>query len=123
MTLHRTTLGKTGEDLACRELRRRGYAILARRYRTRIGEIDIVARDGETVAFVEVRTRAGDRFGSASESVTAAKRQRVCEMAADYVARMRLEGRPCRFDVVSISMAGARPIVEVIRGAFDASGT
>ena len=57
MTQARLSLGKRGEDLACRALRRRGYAVLARRYRTRWGEIDIVARDGDTLVFVEVKTR------------------------------------------------------------------
>ena len=59
----RHSLGKMGEDLACAELGRRGYAVLARGYRTKYGEIDIVARDGETTVFVEVKTRAGDEYG------------------------------------------------------------
>ena len=63
-------LGKLGEDLACRELVRRGYAILDRRYRTRIGELDIVARDGETVVFVEVKARGSDEKGTALDAVT-----------------------------------------------------
>ena len=59
MSLERVARGKIGEDLACRELERRGYAILARRYRSRVGEIDIVASDGPTLVFVEVKTRDG----------------------------------------------------------------
>ena len=70
MTMQRQALGKTGEDLAVDELERRGYAILARRYRTRHGEIDIVARDGETTVFVEVKARATGEFGTAAEAVT-----------------------------------------------------
>ncbi len=62
------TLGRLGEDLACREFRRRGYAILARRYRTRHGELDIVVRTGRTVVFVEVKTRTSLRFGMPSEA-------------------------------------------------------
>ena len=62
-TRHQTALGESGEEQACRELRRRGYAILARRYRTRHGEIDIVARDGEVLVFVEVKTRSTEAFG------------------------------------------------------------
>ena len=62
-TPQQSSLGKLGEDLACRELTRRGYVILARRYRTRHGEIDIVAREGEVLVFVEVKASSHDRFG------------------------------------------------------------
>ena len=70
MTRARIALGKTGEDLACAELTRRGYAILARRYRTRRGEIDIIARDGPTIVFVEVKAREGHEFGEAAHGRT-----------------------------------------------------
>ena len=70
MTLARQALGKSGEDLAVDELERRGYAIFARRYRTKHGEIDIVARDGETTVFVEVKARTTAEFGTAAEAVT-----------------------------------------------------
>ena len=77
----RQTLGELGETLACDELRRRGYAILERRYRTRYGEIDIVARHGDVLVFVEVKARAGDAFGTGAEAVTAYKQRRVARMA------------------------------------------
>ena len=77
MSQARIALGKTGEDLACAELEKRGYAILARRYRRRGGEIDIVARDGATLVFVEVKARDGRAFGEAAEAVTAFKRRRI----------------------------------------------
>ena len=70
MTQSRVALGRIGEDLACRELETRGYVILERRYRRRGGEIDIIARDGETMVFVEVKAREGKDFGDAAESVT-----------------------------------------------------
>ena len=70
MTRARQSLGEIGENLACDELRRRGYAILARRYRRRGGEIDIVCADGPTIVFVEVKTRDGAAFGSRSEEHT-----------------------------------------------------
>ena len=63
-------LGISGENLACDALARQGYAILARRYRTRVGEIDIVAQDGETLVFVEVKTRTSGNFGVPAEAVT-----------------------------------------------------
>ena len=116
----RQSLGKLGEDLACVELSRRGYAILARRYRTRFGEIDIIARDGETTVFVEVKTRDGDRFGDGAEAVTAWKQRRVAAMAIDYASRHRLHHRPLRFDVVAIDVSTAPPQVEVYVNAFEA---
>jgi putative endonuclease len=118
----RQLLGKMGEDLACAELERLGYAIRDRRYRTKFGEIDIVASiDGVTV-FVEVKARMGEEFGGAAEAVTAWKQRRITQMAVDYLARHRLHDRPCRFDVVTIEMADGRPRVQVYAHAFDASG-
>jgi putative endonuclease len=119
---HNVTLGKTGERLACAELRRRGYAILANRYRTRSGELDIVAREGRTIVFVEVKARSSDRYGMPGEAITWHKRRRLCLMAQDYLARHRLGHVPCRFDVVTVMTDGARRRVEVIRNAFDADG-
>jgi len=119
--LDRISLGKSGEDCACRELERRGYAILARRYRTRFGEIDIVARDGATVVFVEVKARTSDRYGDPAEAVTLHKQARVTAMAEDYRARRHLQGVPCRFDVVAVGFeAGGTLKVEVFQNAFDA---
>ena len=117
----RQSLGKLGENLACAALIQRGYAILARRYRSRLGEIDIVARDGATLVFIEVKARAGDEFGGAAAAVTAWKQRRIALMAVDYVARHRLENRPCRFDVVTVDVAeGKPPRVEIYTHAFEA---
>src|SRR5205823_10903083 len=102
MTSKRIAFGKTGEDLACRELERRGYEILDRRYRRRGGEIDIIARDGETTVFVEVKTRDGCEFGDGSESVRSWKQRRMTGVALDYASRHNLIDTPCRFDVMSI---------------------
>ena len=120
MSRQRVVFGKTGEDLACRELERRGYAILARRYRLRIGEIDIVCRDGETIVFVEVKARGGREFGEGAEAVTALKRRRLTMVAGEYLMKHRLADRPCRFDVVSIRVEDDRPVVDVFQNAFDA---
>ena len=120
MTMRRQELGKSGEDLAVAELERLGYAILARRYRTRHGEIDIVAGDGDTIVFVEVKTRTTAEFGAAAEALTFAKQRRLTSMAVDYLARNRLTNRPCRFDVVAIDHYDTSPDVAVYRNAFDA---
>ncbi len=118
MTLARVAFGKAGEDLACQELARRGYAVLARRYRNRSGELDIVARDGPTIVFVEVKARAGTEFGAAWEAVTALKRRRMINVALDYLARHHMVDRPCRFDVVSVRGGPDGPSVEIITNAF-----
>ena len=120
MSLQRVALGKTGEDLACAELERRGYAIVARRWRQSRGEIDIVARDGPTLVFVEVKAREGHAFGDAAEAVTRIKRRRIVRLATEYLARMQVADCPCRFDVVSIHYEAGSPVVEVFQGAFDA---
>jgi putative endonuclease len=116
----RISLGKSGEDRACRELERRGYAILARRYRTRFGEIDIIARDGPAIVFVEVKARTSDRFGDGAAAVTLHKQAKVTAMAEDYLARHRLRDVPCRFDVVAIGFAKDGALtVEVYQNAFE----
>ena len=115
----RQSLGKLGEELACTELLRRGYAILATRHRTRFGEIDIVARDGQIIAFVEVKARRSTRAGSAAESITGWKRRRIAAMALDYLAWTRQLEATCRFDVVAIDGIGTDAMqLRVIQDAF-----
>ena len=106
-----------------RELERRGYAIVARRYRRRGGELDIIARDGATLVFVEVKARDGRAFGEAAEAVTGA------QAPADGAARASTTwcgtispDCPCRFDVVVDPVRRtARRVIEVFQNAFDAS--
>ena len=118
----RHSLGILGENIACAELHRRGYAILSRRYRTKYGEIDIVARDGDVTVFVEVKARDGQDFGGGAEAVTRWKQRRLTNMAMDYLARHRLFDRPCRFDVVTVDVSGGAPVIEVYPNAFDGAG-
>ncbi len=102
----RQSLGIQGEDLACAELQRRGYAILARRYRTRFGEIDIISERDEVVVFVEVKARRSRRYGEAAESIPFWKRRRIAAMALDYLAWTGRLSRRCRIEVVAIDGAG-----------------
>jgi putative endonuclease len=112
-------LGIVGENLACAALAERGYEILARRYRTRSGEIDIVARDGGTLVFVEVKGRMSDRCGPPAEAVTWRKQRKIVAMARWYLTEHRLHGQLCRFDVVTVLFrAGKLPIIEVVPNAF-----
>ena len=115
----RQSLGKLGEDLACQELERRGYAIIARRFRTRYGEIDIVAGDGGTTVFVEVRSKTSKEHGTAVETVTRPKQLRVARMALDYLGVTGKLDEPCRFDVVAIDGIGTDAVeLRVITDAF-----
>ncbi len=105
--------GGRGEDAAVELLEGHGLRIVARNYRTRFGEIDLVARDGATLVFVEVRLRADGRFGGAAASVGAHKRSRLVSAARLYLSQTRSR-LPCRFDVVAIE--GGKP--EWLRAAF-----
>lgn len=118
MTVARQSAGRLGEDLACAELVRRGYAVVARRYRTRHGEIDIVARTAGTVVFIEVKARHGSKFGDPAAAVTRQKQQRIVRMAEDYLVRHRLAEVACRFDVVAVDLTTTPPVVTVIPDAF-----
>lgn len=118
MTIARQRTGRLGEDLACAELARRGYAVLSRRYRTRYGEIDIVARTAGFIVFVEVKARHGRKFGDPGDAVTLHKQQRLAAMAQDYLARYGLLEAPCRFDVAAVDLAMTPAAVTIIPDAF-----
>lgn len=109
--------GSSGEDDAAEYLARHGLTLVGRNYRTRLGEIDLIAREGETLVFVEVRLRKDSRFGGALASITPRKRSRIVTAARQYL--MRFPRVPaCRFDVVCIE--AGEPTW--IRGAFDSQG-
>jgi putative endonuclease len=110
--------GESGEDLACEHLRRGGLRILARNYRCRAGEIDVVAEERGTVVFVEVKERRGESHGSAVEAVTAAKRRKVVRAARAYATTHGLSDSPLRFDVVAIDWGPEGPRVRHDAGAF-----
>ncbi len=99
-------LGRIGEDLACEALRKKGYELVGRGFRLFRGEIDIIARDGETLAFVEVKTRADESFGRPEEAVTPAKQRQIRRIARGYLLEHPCGEAGCRFDVVSIVYRG-----------------
>jgi putative endonuclease len=111
-------LGQRGERIAERHLKRCGYIILARNYRTAVAEIDLIGLDGRTLAFVEVKTRGGEDFGTPQEAVDDGKQDRIKRAAAAYVEWRRARGVPIRFDVVAITGAGRERRLEVIKDAF-----
>jgi len=116
--------GRAGEELACAHLRGLGFGILERNYRCRVGEIDVVARDGDTLVFVEVKDRSDPSHGSAVEAVTLAKRRRVVRAARLWAAAHGASESRLRFDVVAIDRDGAaaEPRIRHERDAFGAGG-
>ncbi len=120
MTIDRIERGKSGEDEAARVLRRNGYRIIERNWRCRYGEVDLIARDGETIVFVEVKTRGSDRFGSPKHSVDLKKQKHIITAANLYLDQYGLTDNPARFDVVSIELNNNSYVTEIIKDAFSA---
>jgi putative endonuclease len=118
MTFARQRLGLEGEEIAALELERLGYQILVRRYRSRFGELDLIAQDGATVVFVEVKTKTDSRFGDPAEMVTTQKQRRLVSMAEEYVSGNHLHATPCRFDVVAVDASVAPARITVYKDAF-----
>jgi putative endonuclease len=112
------SLGDRGEELAARYLRKNGLKILKRNYTSPTGEIDIIARDGDTVVFVEVKARSDARFGLPAEAVGERKQQKIRSAALHYLQTLRRQP-PARFDIVSIYIKDGREEIEHIRDAFE----
>jgi putative endonuclease len=118
----RGELGRRGEELAERFLRERCFEIVTRNFRCRAGEIDLVARDGSALVFVEVRSRHGDRRGSGLESVTPRKQAQVARVAQYFLAGRGWGDHDARFDVIGVDFASDPPNIEHVRGAFEVGG-
>lgn len=112
-------LGRYGEQVAEQFLRTQRYEILARNYRCAYGEMDLVARDGDTLVFVEVRTQSGPTFGDPLESVTSRKQRQIAKAALHYVVRHQVDQQAMRFDVIGISWQDTVPRITHVRGAFE----
>ncbi|MFQ5876506.1 MAG: YraN family protein [Acidobacteriota bacterium] len=119
----RTCLGRAGEEAAAAHLAALGFRILARRFRTHAGEIDLVAEEGGTLVFVEVKSRSSLACGRPAEAVDRRKRDRLLRAAGIYLASVgRSRPRSCRFDVVEVIAPGDAPVgITLIRDAFQAS--
>jgi putative endonuclease len=118
------TFGQRGELAAARYLKRKGYRIVARGNRAPLGELDLVAVDGRTVVFVEVKTRQTQDAGHPAEAVDTAKQRQLTRLAVDFLRSHRLLDHPARFDVVAVTWAEGkrRPTIEHYQNAFDALG-
>jgi len=114
-------LGKEGERIAERYLKKKGYRLVERNYRCPVGELDLIALDRRVIVFVEVKTRTDDRFGGPLESVHWRKQQKMIKAAQFFLSQQRLHQREARFDVIGISFVDREPVVEHIQNAFDFS--
>ena len=110
--------GSQGEDLAVRFLQRQGFKILERNYACRSGEIDIIACEGDTVCFVEVKARSSDDYGGPQAAVTKKQMRRIVNAALFYLGRKGVPEVDCRFYVVAVRGGGDEPGVELYRDAF-----
>ena len=106
-------LGQWGERLAVAHLRRKGYEILETNYRCAVGEVDVVARQGEYLVFVEVRTRRGQEFGTPEESITTRKRAKLVEVAETYLQEKDLNDIDWRIDVVAVQLTSRGRLLRV----------
>jgi putative endonuclease len=116
--MNRKTTGNHAEQLACGFLQRKGLQLLARNYRCRRGEIDIIMRDGDSLVFVEVRYRQRTAFGTAAETVSTIKQARIIHCANCYLTQHRAWNEPARFDVVCIEGGPQQRRIEWLQNAF-----
>jgi len=110
----KSPLGKEGEELAVKLLKKQKYKIIERNYACPFGEIDIIAKAGDTLAFVEVKARGSLRYGSPQAAVDWRKQAKICKTALYYIVQKKIENMSIRFDVVAIG-----PEIELIKNAFE----
>lgn len=117
-------LGAYGEQAAISYLERQGYKILQKNYRCKLGEIDIIAADGDTMAFIEVKTRRSEKFGQPCDSVNYRKQNQIVKTAMCYISQRNLTDWMSRFDVVEVLMGADEDIksIRLIQNAFEYSG-
>lgn len=120
MTKARQTLGKTGEEIALRHLKGLGYRVLERNYRCPLGEIDLIAHDGDCLVFVEIKTRRGNTIAEAKGAVGPIKQKKLARLALYYLKKMNSINTKSRFDVVAVCINDNKQKIELIKNAFDA---
>ena len=112
-------LGKKGEELALRFLKKNGYRLIEKNYVCKLGEMDIIAKEKDTLAFIEVKTRTSATFGPPQLAVNAAKQRQLSKVALYYLKEKKLEDIKARFDVVAILLGPQGEEIELIKDAFD----
>ena len=119
MTKERIALGRFGEDLARKQLKECGYRILTTNYRCPFGEIDVIARDGDVLVFVEIKTRKNKSLGLVKETVNIRKQRQISKVALAYMKSHNLWGSKARFDVVAVGLLDGEKEIEIIKNAFE----
>jgi putative endonuclease len=119
VTRERLDLGKWGEDLALQKVKKLGYRCIVRNYRCPLGEVDLIARDGDTLVFIEIKTRKGRSLEYAKEAVDRRKRRQLSKVALAYMKANGCSEARARFDVVVINLEGKEKEIEVVRNAFE----
>jgi putative endonuclease len=117
--MQKKELGKKGEEVAFRFLKKRGYRIVEKNYVCRMGEMDIIAKEKDTLVFIEVKTRTSTHFGPPQLAVTFSKQRQLSKVALNYLKEKHLEEAKSRFDVVAILIGQKGEEIELIRDAFD----
>ena len=119
MTKERIALGRLGEELAKQRLKKLGYRIIETNYRCPLGEIDVVAKDGDVLVFVEIKTRRDRSLGEAKEAVHRRKQGQLSKVALAYLKSNHLLGSKARFDVVAIEVSRGKEEIEIVKNAFE----
>ena len=119
MTRERLELGKRGETLALKKIKRLGYKKIIRNYRCPLGEVDLIARDRDTLVFIEIKTRKGRSTDYAKEAVNERKKRQISKVALAYMKSNDCPDAKARFDVVAVSIGRDKPEIEVIKNAFE----
>ena len=122
MSADHLTLGREGEKAAARLLATLGMEIVERNFRCRLGEVDLICRQGDTLVFVEVKTRGQGSLAAGTDAVDRGKRSRLVRAASEYLSAKELWDKPCRFDVVSVVKRGDKLAAEHLPDAFQAGG-
>ncbi len=119
MSLTGKRTGEKGEELAAAYLTEAGYRIIERNYRCVFGEIDIVAEEGNTLIFVEVKSRRSESYGDPQLAVGHQKQKKISKIALHYLSAKNLRHRPARFDVVAVKLLSEGCRIDLIRNAFE----
>lgn len=119
MVNRKQRFGKQGEELAVKHLKKKGYKIIECNFRTRVGEIDIIAKHKGQIVFAEVKTRRSDRYGHPKQAVSLAKQRKISMAALAYLKMHDAMKTSARFDVVTIQSGREKPTIEIFPNAFE----
>jgi putative endonuclease len=111
--------GEKGEAIAAQHLKKQGYRIIEKNYRTKLGEIDIIAKDKDTLVFVEVKSRRSWQFGNPKAAVTPQKQRKISMVALQYLKSTHRSNASARFDVAAVTITRDKPQIEIIKNAFE----